>query len=66
MGSSKLLYSLCGKFDDYRYSLFFGVAQLVEQLTVNQFVAGSNPATGAKLGSVSVTATKHGECQQPL
>ena len=31
--------------DDIRYS---SVAQLVEQLTVNQLVAGSSPARGAK------------------
>ena len=32
------------KFQDYS-----SVAQLVEQLTVNQLVAGSSPARGAKL-----------------
>ena len=31
---------------------YSSVAQLVEQLTVNQLVAGSSPARGAKLSSL--------------
>ena len=31
----------------FHYPFHSGVAQLVEQLTVNQFVAGSSPAAGA-------------------
>lgn len=31
-------------------ALYFGVAQLVERLTVNQQVAGSSPAAGAIYG----------------
>ena len=38
------------EFDSPRvYQHYSFLAQLVEQLTVNQFVAGSSPAEGAKL-----------------
>ena len=35
--------------------LYSSVAQLVEQLTVNQLVAGSSPARGAKLSTNNIT-----------
>ena len=34
------------------------VAQLVEQRTVNPFVAGSSPAQGAKLKAINITKEK--------
>jgi hypothetical protein len=36
--------------------LYSGLAQLVEQLTVNQFVAGSSPASGVQASSANLFA----------
>lgn len=36
-------------FDSIPFLIYSSVAQLVEQRTVNPFVAGSNPAWGAKI-----------------
>ena len=42
----------CFFFKKKYVSFYSSVAQLVEQLTVNQLVAGSSPARGAKLCSL--------------
>ena len=39
--------------------LYSSVAQLVEQLTVNQLVAGSSPARGAKITEIDLNYKKN-------
>ena len=43
--------------------LYSSVAQLVEQLTVNQLVAGSSPARGAKKNQIALKKLIWGQLQ---
>ena len=53
--------------DDHKHKTFYSaLAQLVEQLTVNQRVAGSSPAGGANIGAADkdvgrLTLSRSGE-----